>query len=328
MHVVECYPPANTPFKGTVLLVHGFPDSWYGWRHQIRPIAACGFHVLVPDQRGYGYTVTPEQLMGPEHFAMEELCKDNLALLDAMGIHKAVFLGHDWGGSLVWNMCLHHPERCSAVGAVCTPFFANNPHKNPWVEMRRPEKVGRFDYQMWFQTAEAEAEWERDVSRALKLTIRGTSAEDVVMPADAELAAKPPTVKNGLFSGMPEDPPRSAILTERDVAYYTRQFEASGLRGPMNWYRNVERNWQWNRSVAGLKVTQRALMITTGRDDILIAKAAHRLMPAHFEQLTFQHVEEAGHWVLQEQIDAVNQHIVQWLGSLPHDINHLGASKL
>jgi soluble epoxide hydrolase/lipid-phosphate phosphatase len=148
MHIVECFPPPSVSYKGTIIMIHGFPDTWYGWRNQIRPIANEGYHVVVPDQRGYGDTITPAKMMKTEDFRMEQLCNDNLALLDALGVKRAIFLGHDWGGTLVWNMCLHHRHRCSAVGAICTPFFANNPTKNPWVDMRKPEKVGRFDYQV------------------------------------------------------------------------------------------------------------------------------------------------------------------------------------
>jgi soluble epoxide hydrolase/lipid-phosphate phosphatase len=178
---------------------------------------------------------------------------------------------------------------------------------------------------MWFQTAEAESEWLRDISRAVKLFIRGTSQADTLVPADEELAAQPPTIKGGMFTGMPENPPKSDILSDADVAYYTRQFSTSGLQGPMNWYRNVERNWEWNKKVAAMKVTQPALMITTGRDEILTAEAANRIMPPHFDQLTIKHVEEAGHWVLQEKPADATKHIAEWLRLLPSDLNFAAA---
>eukprot|EP00658_Telonema_sp_P-2_P078000 TRINITY_DN7207_c0_g1_i1.p2 TRINITY_DN7207_c0_g1~~TRINITY_DN7207_c0_g1_i1.p2 ORF type:complete len:168 (+),score=36.82 TRINITY_DN7207_c0_g1_i1:122-625(+) len=115
MHTVECAPPQHVACKGVVMLIHGFPDSWFGWRHQLHAIAQAGFHVICPDQRGYGFTCTTEVQMDTADFCMEKLCADNLGLMDAMGVHTAVFLGHDWGGTLVWNLCLHHPDRCSTL---------------------------------------------------------------------------------------------------------------------------------------------------------------------------------------------------------------------
>lgn len=325
MHVVEAYPPPGVPFRGTVVCVHGYPDSWYGWRKQIRPIAELGFHVVVPDQRGYGDTSAPIQTA---EYTMQKLCADNIALLDALGVEQAVFLGHDFGGKLVWDLCLHHVDRCCAVGSVCTPFFPNKPDRNPWLNMMQ-DKGSRFDYQVWYNRAEAELEFERNVERYIKLSIRSMQASDRVSPVDKDLARKPPTIKGGVFAGLPEDPPKSHMLTDAELAYYVRQFKTSGARGAMNWYRNVERTWEWNKAVAGRKVTQPALMVTAGGDPILTAESARRIMPPHFHQLTLENVEDAGHWVLQEKPEEVNPLILKWLSSLPPVTgNSNGYSKL
>jgi len=314
MHCVEACPPATIPFKGVIICVHGYPDTWYGWRNQLRPLASAGYHVIAPDQRGYGDTSAPTQTAS---YAMELLVADNIALLDALGLRQAIFLGHDFGGALVWDLCLHHEDRCFAVGSVCTPFIPNNPNKNPMAKMTTGGGAGRFDYQVWHQAAEAEMEVERNIARALKIVIRSSEPDDQVRAADKALAMQPPTVKGGWLVGMPEDPPRSKMLSEADLAMYVRQFTTSGLRGPLNWYRNVVRNWEWNKKNAGRKIKHRALMITAGRDKILTAEAARRIMPPHFEQLTMEHVEEAGHWILQEKPEEVNALILKWLQSLP-----------
>lgn len=325
MHYVEAYPPPSAQFRGTVVCIHGFPDTWYGWRKQIRPIAELGFHVVVPDQRGYGDSSAPLQTA---EYSMQKCCADNLALLDALGVEQAVFLGHDFGGKLVWDLCLHHADRCCAVGSVCTPFFPNNPDKNPWKQMQQPGKAGRFDYQVWNNFAEAEFEIERNVERYIKLAIRSSEKLDSVHPVDVELAKQPPTAKGGVVAGMPEDPPKSKMLSDAELAYYVRQFRTSGARGPLSWYRNVERNWEWNKAVAGRKVRQPALMVTAGRDQILTAEAARRIMPPHFDQLSLENVEEAGHWVLQEKPEEVTPLILKWLSSLPMPPPASGMSKL
>jgi soluble epoxide hydrolase/lipid-phosphate phosphatase len=127
MHYVEMAPPAEC--RGTVVCVHGFPDTWYGWRHQIRSIASEGYHVIVPDQLGYGETDCPSEISS---YGMKFLTEHMAALLDVLGLKSAVFLGHDWGGTLVWNMAMQYPDRVSAVGSVCTPPYPVNPKKNPW----------------------------------------------------------------------------------------------------------------------------------------------------------------------------------------------------
>ncbi|CAE7371132.1 EPHX2 [Symbiodinium sp. CCMP2592] len=316
MHFVHLAPSSRA--KGTVLCVHGFPDTWFGFRHQIRALASKGWHVIVPDQRGYGETSAP--LVDAAKYCQEELCGDMCALLDALGLASVVLLGHDWGGTLVWNMAQQFPDRVRAVASVCTPFFANNPAKNPWESMRK--NPGRFDYQVWFQSAEAEAELSADPYYTVKCTIRGTGSDDVkgfLEGADPSLVAQAPTVKGGLLKGFPPRArcPRSEILTEDELRYYAAQFSRSGYFGPLSWYRNVERNWRWMCSRAGQKVLQPALIVTAGRDPVLKASMVESLkMKDWIPVLVHRHIEECGHWVLQEKAAEANKHICDWLDSL------------
>lgn len=316
MHFVHLAPSSQA--KGTVLCVHGFPDSWFGFRHQIRALASKGWHVIVPDQRGYGETSAP--LVDEARYCQEELCGDMCALLDALGLASVVLLGHDWGGTLVWNMAQQFPDRVRAVASVCTPFFPNNPAKNPWESMRK--NPGRFDYQVWFQSAAAEAELSADSYYAVKCTIRGTGADDVksfLEAADPSLVAQAPTVKGGLLKGFPPKArcPRSEILTEDELRYYAAQFSRSGYFGPLSWYRNVERNWRWMCSTAGQKVLQPALILTAGRDPVLKASMVESLkMKEWIPGLVHRHIEECGHWLLQEKPTEANKHICDWLDSL------------
>ena len=196
MHYVQAEPPSGVHVRGVLLCVHGFPDTWYGWRKQIAALAAAGFRVIVPDQRGYGETHFGARARpAPADFRQELACSDMVALLDALCIPRVILLGHDWGGTLVWNMAMQYPDRIIAVAAVCTPFFPVNPTKNPWIGMQ--SKPGRFDYQMWFQTDSAEAELDADPYYTMKCAIRGSGAvdQDPIRSYDPELLKTPPTVK-------------------------------------------------------------------------------------------------------------------------------------
>jgi len=323
MHFVHLS-PHGVRAKGTVLCVHGFPDTWFGYRRQIRSLVARGWHVVVPDQRGYGETDAPRRV---SDYRMELLCADMCALMDVLGVDKVVLLGHDWGGTLVWNMALQHRERVAAVAAVCTPFFPNNPASNPWKMMK--SKADRFNYQIWFNAATAEEELAKDVEYTLKCTIRSTEKSDVqsfMEHADANLLKLQPTEKGGILKGNPpaDKCPRSTMLSASDLAYYGRQFTYSGFFGPCSWYRNVEENWKWMQSTAGQKILQPALMISCGRDEILKASMVQSLrMHEWIPSLAHRHVEEAGHWVLQEKPQEVNAHICEWLDTLPPLVSSL-----
>ncbi|CAJ1367810.1 unnamed protein product [Effrenium voratum] len=313
MHVVQL--PAVGEARGTVLCLHGFPDTWFGWRHQMPAFSQRGWHVVVPDLRGYGETEVPKE--SPAQYQMKELCEDLLGLLEALLLRRVVVLGHDWGGSLAWTFALQFPQRVTAVGAVCTPFFPNNPAKNPWHSMR--EKPGRFDYQMWFQNAEAEAELSEDPEYTVKCIIRGTGENEASTFNEAFAS---PTERGGLLKGLPpkELCPRSEILSEEELRYYAAQFRRSGFFGGLSWYRNVERNWQWMRSTAGQKIQQEAFILTAGRDPTLRASMVDSLkMKDWVPRLRHVHIEDAGHWVLQEAPKEATTLICEWLDHLPSE---------
>ncbi|MCZ6708067.1 MAG: alpha/beta hydrolase, partial [Chloroflexi bacterium] len=167
MHVVE---QGN---GDPVIFCHGWPELWFSWRSQIPAIAAAGFRAIAPDQRGYGRTTAPEPI---EAYTQQYLCADLVALLDKLALEQAVFVGHDWGGAVVWNMALHHPERVRAVAGVNTPFGGQPPA--PMLELRKDEP-GIWDYQFYFQEpGVAEAELEADVERSLRLIFRGSDPAD------------------------------------------------------------------------------------------------------------------------------------------------------
>ncbi|XP_043918286.1 bifunctional epoxide hydrolase 2 isoform X2 [Protopterus annectens] len=244
-----------------VCLFHGFPESWFSWRYQIPALVDAGFRVLALDMKGYGESTAPSDI---EEYSQEEICKDLVVFLNRLGISQATLIGHDWGGSVVWNMSLFYPERVRAVAGVNTPFFHVNPLINPFSSL---EKVPVFDYQFYFQEpGVAEAELEANLERTFRVLIRGSSKQDMLKPP---LSTANVRQRGGLLVGSPENPPPSHILPEAELQYYIQQFKKTGFRGPLNWYRNIEKNWCWGCSAAERKVLVPALMVTAGKDSVL-----------------------------------------------------------
>uniref|UniRef100_A0A8C0QMR2 Epoxide hydrolase 2 n=1 Tax=Chelonoidis abingdonii TaxID=106734 RepID=A0A8C0QMR2_CHEAB len=269
LHFVEM---GNGP---VVCLCHGFPESWFSWRYQIPALAEAGFRVLALDMKGYGDSTAPPDI---EEYSQEEICKVGDSVLIS-GISQAVFIGHDWGGAVVWNMSLFYPERVRAVAGLNTPFRPANPNVDV-MEMIKSRPV--FDYQLYFQ---------EPVSTSQRCSI--PSAPDV-------LTLLPPLSAGGLLAGMPEDPPPSQILAGADLQYFIQQFKKSGFRRPLNWYRNMRANWQWSLSAKDRKILVPALMVTAGKDFVLhpnLSKGMEEWIP----QLTRGHIEECGHWTPMER---------------------------
>lgn len=300
MHVVE---QGSGP---AVILCHGFPELWYSWRHQIPALAEAGFHVIVPDQRGYGRTTAPSQI---EDYTMQHLTSDMLALLDALQQNQAVFVGHDWGGVVVWSMALHYPERVRAVAGVNTPFLERAALNPAWIQYGT-----KWDYQIYFnEVGRAEAELSRNVRRTFTLFFRTSKPQDG--GGDSVGLTATVTQRGGIFVGLPEDVPRSIMLTQADLDYFVAEYERTGFRGGLNWYRNLDANWKWGERVATKQVPQPALMVTAGKDRVLtpdMADGMERWVP----NLTRAHIEQCGHWTQQEEPEQLNRILISWLKSL------------
>ncbi|XP_074482990.1 bifunctional epoxide hydrolase 2-like isoform X2 [Sebastes fasciatus] len=219
-----------------VVLCHGFPESWYSWRYQIPAVAAAGFRVLALDMKGYGESTAPPDI---EEYSQEQLCKDLITFMDKMSMPQVTLVGHDWGGALVWTMSQYYPERVRAVASLNTPLFRADPSVSPAEKLKA---VPIFDYQLYFQKpGVAEAELEKDLERTFKIFFF-SSAEAERRPA---LSTAGVCARGGLFVGLPEQIPRSCMLTEADLQYYVSQYKERGFRRPLNWYRNGDLNWRW-----------------------------------------------------------------------------------
>lgn len=288
-----------------VLLLHGFPESWYSWRHQFAPLAAAGYHAVAPDMRGYGKSDRPAAISA---YNQVEVVNDIIGLIPALGYETAVVIGHDWGAPTAWSTALHHPDRVTAVGALSVPFTPRPEHA-PMATMRAVFK-DTFFYQLYFQTpGVAEAEFEKDLRTALrKFLYLGSGNADLSglkpKPADADL-----------LSDLPDPAVLPPWLTEADLDFYTAEFTRSGMRGPLNYYRNHDLTWELTKGCP-TQIQQPAMFVAGDRDGvILMAADALKKLPERVPNLLINELLPGiGHWTQQEAPAAVNARILDFLG--------------
>ncbi|MBM7062780.1 alpha/beta hydrolase [Pseudomonas sp. UL073] len=282
-----------------VWLLHGFPECWYSWRQQIDPLVRAGYRVLVPEMRGYGQSSAPQAI---EAYELLTLCGDIQAAMDALGQREACVVGHDWGAPVAWHLGLLEPQRVKALVTLSVPFGGRP--KRPAIDIMREANAERFNYIVYFQEpGVAEAELDADISRSLRLLLTGTG--------EVFLQAKPADAR--LLDGMPEPGAFPAWCSETDFAVY-RQTLANGFRGPLNWYRNFTRNWQRTEFLAGRQIEQPTLFLL-GADDPVGKLEAYTLkrMAELVPQLEQHLLEDCGHWVQNEQAEAVNTLLLEFL---------------
>lgn len=288
-----------------VVLLHGFPQCWYLWRHQIDPLVHAGFQVAVPDQRGYGGSDRPAAI---EAYNVVDLSADVVGIADALGHERFLVVGHDWGAPVAWHTALLHAERVKAVAGLSVPYVRGQAGT-----LTRQEAFGdAFWYIVYFQTpGVAEAEFEADVRTTLRLTYYVASGD---APANAWLVQKPATAK--FLDGLPDPATLPAWLTEADLDYYVAQFERSGFRGPLNWYRNIDRNLQLTPQLETAKIERPALFLAGKKDPVLSFGGGGwvDLMDHFVPDLRGKvYVDGAGHWVQMERPAAVTDALLGFL---------------
>jgi pimeloyl-ACP methyl ester carboxylesterase len=281
-----------------MLLCHGWPELAFSWRHQIKALAAAGIRVIAPDQRGFGATDRPAAV---EDYDIEHLTGDLVGLLDHLHIDRAIFVGHDWGGFVVWQMPLRYPDRVAGVVGVNTPHLPRAP-VDPVAIYRK--RFGDDMYIVQFQDSQApDRIFAEDVGRTFDVFMRkplprqegGTpnlAFPQIVAAYDASRDRRP------------------AILSDQEKQVFVEAYTASGFTGGINWYRNITRNWE--RS-ADLDHTVRipALMIMAEHDAVLppsMADGMERLVPDLEKHL----VRDSGHWTQQEKPDEVSALLIAW----------------
>lgn len=297
-----------------VLLCHGFPESWYSWRHQLPALAAAGYHAVAPDMRGYGETDAPEPI---DAYSVMHLVGDMLGLLDALGEKQAVIVGHDWGSIVAWTAALLRPDRFRAVSGMSVPFFPRGPAKP--TDMFKALAAERFMYILYFQEpGKAERELDPQVRRVLAGILWSASGD---APRDGWRQDIPKTA--GFLDGLQQPPALPGWLTQADLDYYVSRFEARGFRGGLNWYRNFDRNWELLAPFADLKIKVPALFVGGLRDGVVTGPGGEgegpgvKLLPQFCEDLRAKVLLPGiGHWNQQEAPAATNKALLEFLGGL------------
>ncbi|WP_375290744.1 alpha/beta hydrolase [Qipengyuania sp.] len=295
-----------------VILVHGFPESWYSWRHQIPALASLGFRVVAPDVRGYGGSSAPDDV---EAYSLEALAGDMAALAAALSEQPAVIVGHDWGAPIAWTSALLHPDRFRAVAGLSVPHSAPGPLSADVLQDQFFTQRGRWFYQVDFQNeGVAERELEADpeaVIRQFYYALSGDAPEGT-WPTDKKPG-------DGLLKGLPEPPMSLPWLDHDDVAYFASQFRQSGFRGPLNRYRNQRRDHAMLSALDSHVIAQPSLFIG-GTSDLATRlagpdalKKLHALLP----DLRGVHMlEGCGHWTQQERAENCSRLLGEWLTGL------------
>jgi pimeloyl-ACP methyl ester carboxylesterase len=306
MGYYEAGPKTDAP---PVVLCHGWPEIAFSWRHQIKALSEAGIRVIAPDQRGYGATDRPEPV---EAYDMEHLTGDLVGLLDHLKIDKAIFVGHDWGGFVVWQMPLRHLGRVAGVVGVNTPHWDRAP-ADP-IELFK-KRFGDSMYIVQFQDPAREPDriFGSRVEQTFDAFMR--KPRKAVEPGDKGVGGIGGSTANLAFPQMvaaydAKHDPRTPILSPEEKKVFVDTFTRTGFTGGINWYRNFTRNWQ--RS-AGLDhhVKVPALMIMAENDAVLPPSAAdgmEKLVPDLEKYL----VRDSGHWTQQEQPEEVSAKLIEW----------------
>ncbi len=300
-----------------VLLCHGFPESWYSWRHQLVALAQAGFHAVAPDQRGYGQTDRPEDI---EQYTLLHLVGDIVGLLDALGVSTTVIAGHDWGAPVAWHAALLRPDRFRAVIGLSVPY---RPRGSVRPTTAMPQTSDAMFYQLYFQTpGVAEAELERDPHMTMRRLLFWGSGDAPRRAAPAVGAGDVGMVPRdgGFLSGRDAPATLPTWLTEADIDFYASEFTRTGFRGGLNWYRNIDRNWELLAAWAGARVTVPALYIAGDRDLVLAFRGMDKLLPALAQFIpSLQQtliLPGCGHWTQQERPSEVNAAMLGFLQTL------------
>jgi len=286
-----------------VVLCHGWPELSYSWRHQIAALAAAGFRVAAPDMRGFGRTAAPADIGA---YTIFDTVGDMVALVAALGEKKAMIVGHDWGAPVAWHAALFRPDVFTRVAglSVPPPFCGRG---RP-LETLRDSGITNFYWQYFQPPGVAEAEFERDVAHTMRLVLgRGVSDASSMFVDEAK----------GFLGKLPAGMPLPAWITEADIAEFAEGYRQSGFRGGLNWYRNLDRNWELTAPWQDAQIHQPSLFIAGSNDSVITgligAKRVadmERVLPNLRQKLI---IEGAGHWIQQERPDEVNASLIAFL---------------
>lgn len=284
-----------------VVLCHGFPEYWRSWRHQLSALAAAGYRAVAPDMRGYGQTEAPSDVAA---YTIHHLVGDMVALVSALGETSACIVGHDWGATVAWSAALMRPDVFPAVVGISVPARARGAQA-PLAALR----AGGFEDFYWIYFQEpgvAEAELERDVDLTMRLLMLSRRPDGLRVAKG-----------KGFLGGAEAPPALPAWFTQSDLDALVHEYQRTGFRGGLNWYRNLDRNWELTAAWAGATLAQPALFIAGTRDAVIRGPVGERalaqlprVVPGLRRQVL---IDGAGHWVNEERADEVNEALVRFL---------------
>lgn len=317
MHVAESGPPDGP----VVLLCHGFPESWYSWRHQLVALGDAGYRAVAPDMRGYGSTDAPAD---ERAYSVVHHVGDLVGLLDEMGTAAAAVVGHDWGAPVAWSAAAWRPDRFAAVASLSVPW--SNPTPEPPVALMRAVFGDQWFYFLYFQEpGVAEAELDADPAEFLRGFFHTLSGD---APGDS-LRGLTGGEGSGIIDRLVQPDAPAAWLTGDDVAYYAAEFERTGFRGGLSWYRCADLTWELSRAWADVRVHQPALFIAGERDAVLAmtggaVEAMAETVPGLQRSLI---LPGCGHWTQQERPTEVNEALLDFLADIPFGPLTRGATR-
>lgn len=295
-----------------VLLAHGWPESWYSWRHQITMLAAAGYHVVAPDMRGYGETDKPAAV---DDYDIDQLAGDLVGILDALGEETAILVGHDWGAIVAWSTVLLHPSRFTALIAMSVPY-GGRVEQSPMESWR--EAFGENFFYILYHNEPggvAEADYDADPRGLIsRLYLSPDSPREPPAITDSHRSAGGWIGRLGAAKGLPD------WLRQEDLDYVVSQFENAGFRGGMNYYRNFHRNWEITEHLQGATIKIPVLFIAGSRDSV-IAGADEERLTATISRATEDLrdvvlIPDIGHWVQQEAPEETNAAMMEFLNGL------------
>jgi len=289
-----------------VLLCHGWPELWYSWRHQLVALAAAGFRAVAPDMRGFGRTTAPDDVAA---YTIFHTVGDMVALVAALGEKRAVIAGHDWGAPVAWHAALMRPDLFPAVVAMSVPHR----RRGAMAPLETLRKAGKADYYwLYFQERAAEDEFARDPAFTLRCLFHVGFGET---PRAEKMSLYVDRAK-GLL-GPPREIPIPPWLTEADLDVFAAEYRRSGFRGGLNWYRNIDRNWELTAPWQGATIDQPALFIAGSNDAVITGSMGKRALDEMDTVVTNLRrkvlIDGAGHWIQQERPDEVNAALIAFL---------------
>jgi pimeloyl-ACP methyl ester carboxylesterase len=306
MHVAE----AGEPGRPAVVMLHGFPELWYSWRHQLPALAEAGFHAIAPDLRGYGHTEAPADVGG---YTLRSQLADLRGLLDALGVRTAALVAHDQGAGIAWAAAELEPERYPALVALGVAYGPRMPV--PLTEYIRQNNPGKFNVVLYFQEpGVAEAELDADAARTLRMTMYALAGQAPAGLVEEWLVGTPEGA--GYLDPLPDPGPPSRWcewLTDREFAAYARVFARTGFAGAIRRYRALDADWYQLPEVGTGEMRQPVLFVTGELDSAYRFGSLDPMYAACPGLRDVVVMPGCGHWTQQERADQVNAHMIRFL---------------